>query len=173
MVRPRDVGHVCVDKNGPLCHCGNQGCVEVMAAAPAMVRMGMDAARSGESPFLQDILERNGSLSCEDIGSGSRSGDHASNEIVKNSGKLIGEVLAALVNFANPSHIFIGGGVSQIGPLFLASIRQSVYQRSLPLSTRHLQIQYIQSGSHAGLIGAATMAFQETLLMFRSGGGRH
>ena len=48
--------------------------------------------------------------------------------------------VAALVNFYNPSHVFIGGGVSAIGPLFLAAIRQSVNQRSLALSTRHPEI---------------------------------
>ena len=73
-------------------------------------------------------------------------------------------MLAAVVNFFNPSHIFIGGGVARIGPLLLASIRQSVYQRSLALSTRHLDIQYVPEVESAGVIGAAVMAVQETML---------
>ena len=76
----------------------------------------------------------------------------------------IGRMLAAVVNFFNPSHIFIGGGVARIGPLLLASIRQSVYQRSLALSTRHLDIQYVPEVESAGVIGAAVMAVQETML---------
>ena len=72
-------------------------------------------------------------------------------------------MLATVVNFFNPSHIFIAGGVSHIGPMFLAAIRQSIYQRSLPLSTRHLEIVYSPLADRAGVIGCAVMAFQETM----------
>jgi predicted NBD/HSP70 family sugar kinase len=67
------------------------------------------------------------------------------------------------VNFYNPSHVFIGGGIQRIGPLFLAAVRQSVYHRSLALSTRHLDIQYTPLGERAGLIGAGVLAMQETM----------
>ena len=78
-------------------------------------------------------------------------------------GRLIGQVLAALVNFYNPSHIFIGGGVAAIGPMFLAAIRQSVNQRSLALSTRHLEITSAPLGPETGLIGAGVLAMREAL----------
>jgi predicted NBD/HSP70 family sugar kinase len=73
--------------------------------------------------------------------------------------------LSAVVN---PSHVFIGGGVTQIGPLFLASVRQSVYHRSLALSTRHLEIQYAPLGGQAGLVGAGALAMQESLRLHGS-----
>jgi predicted NBD/HSP70 family sugar kinase len=76
---------------------------------------------------------------------------------------LIGQMLASVVNFHNPSHVFIGGSVQKIGPLFLAAVRQSVYQRSLALSTRHLEIQYTPLGERAGIVGAAVLAMQESL----------
>ena len=61
-------------------------------------------------------------------------------------------MLASVVNFFNPSHVFIGGGITRIGPLFLAAVRQSVYQRSLALSTRHLEIQYTPLGAQGGVV---------------------
>jgi len=73
------------------------------------------------------------------------------------------QMLASVVNFYNPSHVFIGGGVQRIGPLFLAAVRQSVYHRSLPLSTRQLEIQYTPLGERAGLVGAAVLAMQGSL----------
>ena len=72
-------------------------------------------------------------------------------------------MLASLVNFFNPSHVFIGGGLARIGPLYLASIRQSIYHRSLALSTRHLDIQYAPLGERTGVIGAGVLALQETM----------
>ncbi|MDB5998963.1 MAG: nagC1, partial [Rhizobacter sp.] len=162
-----DVGHICVDPNGPRCHCGNQGCVEAMAAGPAVSRMAVDAAQAGESPVLAALLAEKGAISPIDVGRASRGGDAAANAIVQKAGALIGQMLASVVNFYNPSQVVIGGGLSHIGPLFLASIRQSVYHRSLALSTRHLDIHYAPLGERAGVIGAAVLALQETLRIGR------
>ena len=158
-----DVGHICVDQAGPRCHCGNFGCVEAMAAAPAITRLATEAAEAGESRALAELLKANGRLSAVDVGQASRNGDAAANAIIQRAGSLIGQMLASVVNFFNPSHVFIGGGVTQIGPLFLASVRQSVYHRSLALSTRHLEIQYTPLGAQAGLVGAGALAMQESL----------
>jgi glucokinase-like ROK family protein len=158
-----DVGHICVDQEGPRCHCGNLGCVEAMAAGPAITRMAVQAAEAGESAALAECLRTQGRIEAVDVGQASRAGDAAANAIVQRAGSLIGQMLASIVNFFNPSHVFIGGGITRIGPLFLAAVRQSVYQRSLALSTRHLEIQYTPLGAQAGLIGAGVLAMQETL----------
>lgn len=158
-----DIGHICVDPEGPLCRCGNRGCVEAMAAAPAIVAMGLDAAQDGRSEVLARRLAARGRLTASDIGAACRDGDAEADAIVRRSGRLIGQVLAALVNFYNPSHIFIGGGVAAIGPMFLAAIRQSVNQRSLALSTRHLEITSAPLGPETGLIGAGVLAMREAL----------
>jgi len=158
-----DVGHICVDPAGPRCRCGNLGCVEAMAGGPAIARLGQEAAQAGESALLAEALAERGELTSEDVGNASRHGDAAANAIVQRSGALVGQMLASVVNFFNPSHVFIGGGVTGIGPLFLASLRQSVYQRSLALSTRHLEIVLSPLGQNAGVIGAGVLALQEVL----------
>ena len=158
-----DVGHICVDHDGPRCHCGNLGCVETMAAGPAITRAATEAAQTGASAMLAERLHETGGLTSEDVGDASRAGDAEANAIVQASGRLIGQMLASVVNFFNPSHVFVGGGVTRIGPLFLASLRQSVYQRSLALSTRHLEISYSPLGDRSGLIGAGVLAMQEML----------
>jgi len=158
-----DVGHICVDPDGPRCHCGNLGCVETMAAGPAIARLATEAAQTGRSAILAERLAEQGQLAPEDVGRASRAGDAAANAIVQGAGTLIGQMLASVVNFFNPSHVFVGGGVTRIGPLFLASLRQSVYQRSLALSTRHLEILYTPLADQGGLIGAGVLAMQETL----------
>jgi glucokinase-like ROK family protein len=158
-----DVGHICVDQEGPRCHCGNLGCVEVMAAGPAITRMAVEAVESGQSDLMAERLRSKGSLDALDVGHAGRAGDAAANGIIQRAGSLLGQMLASVVNFFNPSHVFIGGGITHIGPLFLAAVRQSVYQRSLALSTRHLEIQYTPLGTQAGLVGAGVLAMQETL----------
>ncbi len=158
-----DVGHIMADANGPRCNCGNVGCLEAMAAAPAMVRLATAAVGEGRSTILADLLERQGNLTAVDIGRAASHGDQAAVDIVREAGSLIGQVLAGLVNFYNPSLIVIGGGVSRVGHLLLASIREAVYRRSPPLSTRKLTIVTSALEGKAGVIGCSEMVMEEIL----------
>jgi predicted NBD/HSP70 family sugar kinase len=92
-----------------------------------------------------------------------RAGEAAAVRLVRDSGRLIGEVLAASVNFFNPSVIVIGGDVVQAQEQLLAGVREVVYQRSLPLATRHLRIVRSQLADRAGVIGAAVMVIERVL----------
>lgn len=154
-----DIGHICVDKKGPLCTCGNIGCLEAMAAGPALVSKAMEAARNATSPIMSQMRESNGGvLHPEDVNAACREGDQAALDIIRASGQMVGEVLAGLVNFFNPSHIFIGGGIANFGNHLLVAIRQAVLQRSLPLATTHLSIKFSRMGSDAGVTGAIALA---------------
>ncbi|CAA9583820.1 MAG: Transcriptional regulator, ROK family [uncultured Truepera sp.] len=158
-----DIGHICADPQGPVCPCGNVGCLEMLAAGPAISKQAQAAAAGGHSDLLAAVLARAGHLTPQDVGKASREGDAAANAIIKGSGERIGQTLAALINFFNPERVIIGGGITKVGYLLLASIRHAIYQRSLPLSTRHLVIEYSQLGDVAGLIGAVALAWQELL----------
>lgn len=154
-----DIGHICVDKKGPICRCGNAGCLEAMAAGPAIAEKAMQAALNGSSPLLKKMMDENGGLlRPEDVSAACREGDQAALEIIRASGQMIGDVLAGLVNFFNPSHIFIGGGIANFGNQLLVAIRQAVLRRSLPLATRDLAIKFSRMGAEVGVAGAIALA---------------
>lgn len=156
-----DIGHICVDKEGPICRCGNTGCLEAMAAGPAIAEKAIQAAKNGSSPLLRQMMEANGGiLRPEDVSVACRDGDQAALEIIRTSGQMIGDVLASLVNFFNPSHIFIGGGITNFGNHLLVSIRRAVLRRSLPLATRNLAINYSRMGAESGVTGAIVLALE-------------
>jgi glucokinase-like ROK family protein len=156
-----DVGHICVDKQGPICRCGNRGCLEAMAAGPAIAEKAMQAAREGKSEWLKKRMEENnGVLTPEDVNTACREGDEAALEIIRASGQMIGDVLAGLVNFFNPSHIFIGGGIANFGNHLLIAIKRAVLRRSLPLATTNLSINFSRTGSDAGVLGAIMLALE-------------
>jgi glucokinase-like ROK family protein len=156
-----DVGHICVDKQGPICRCGNRGCLEAMAAGPAIAEKAMQAVRNGKSELLRSMMEdRGGILTPEDVNAACREGDEASLEIIRASGQMIGDVLAGLVNFFNPSHVFIGGGIANFGNHLLIAIKRAVLRRSLPLATTNLAINFSRTGSDAGLRGAIMLALE-------------
>jgi predicted NBD/HSP70 family sugar kinase len=104
-----------------------------------------------------------GSLTAETVSQGASHGDPVCVELIQRSGRLVGHVLASVVNVFNPSMIVIGGGVSGAGDHLLATIRESVYRRSLPLATRDLHVVTTSLGPMAGVIGAAAMVADELL----------
>jgi glucokinase-like ROK family protein len=158
-----DFGHICVDPEGPLCLCSNTGCLEAMAAAPAIVLEAERCARKGESPPLMTVLQEKGELSMKDVGEAVRRGDYCALTVIRRSGRLIGQTLASAVNVLNPSMIVIGGGVSRLGNALLAEVRSAVYQRSLPLATRNLPIVMSELDDVAGVLGASVMAAEGVL----------
>ena len=164
-----DIGHICADPEGPVCTCGNRGCLEAMAAAPAIVRKAERSARDGESPVLAAVLREKGELSAKDVGEAAGVGDYRALEIIRESGRLVGGVLATLVSTLNPSLIVIGGGVANIGHSLLAEIRSTVYSRSLPLATRNLPIVLSELEGAAGVTGASVLAAEGVLQTTRVG----
>jgi predicted NBD/HSP70 family sugar kinase len=88
-------------------------------------------------------------------------GDPVSLEMLNEAGRAVGGMLAGIVNFFNPSLVVIGGGVSGAGAHLLATIRESVYRRSLPLATRELVVQRSKLDGLGGVIAAAAMATDE------------
>lgn len=161
-----DIGHICADKNGPACHCGNVGCLEAIAAGPPIAARALEAVRQNRSPILAKYVQTTGGkLTAIDVGRAAAEGDPIANEIIHDSGRIIGEVLASLVNFFNPSLILIGGGVSGIGHQFLAAIRRGILHRSLPLATRHLRIDISPMGANAGVAGALALAMEHVFVV--------
>lgn len=157
-----DIGHIQIgDERSVTCRCGNVGCLEALAGGQAIARDAELLARSGRSDLLAAILERDGSISAEQVADAARRGDNASVELFARAGRLVGGVLASIVNFFNPSLIVVGGGVAGAGDGLLAAIRENVYRRSLPLATRDLQIVRSELGGRVGVIGAAATVADE------------
>ncbi|MFC5728593.1 MULTISPECIES: ROK family transcriptional regulator [Nocardioides] len=145
-----DLGHVFVARGADVtCRCGNRGCLEAIAAVPAVA--AAIRAAGVDVPADQDVVAL------------VRGGDRVAMTAVRQAGRDLGEVLAALVNLVNPSVIVIGGALAAAGEGLLAGIREVVYQRSLPLATEHLHITTSRAGERAGVLGAAALAIGHVL----------
>ncbi len=157
-----DVGHIQVtDDASVICRCGNRGCLEALAGGAALSRDGTLAARDGRSPVLARLLAERGRIEAVEVGWAAAHGDAVSRELIATAGRRIGQMLATLVNALNPSLVVIGGGVTGVGDALIASIREAVYARSLPLATRDLLIVRSGLDAEAGRIGAAHVVADE------------
>ncbi len=153
-----DIGHIQVDPHGPICSCGNAGCLEALFSGAALAKEAMAAARSGTSPALAERLAAQGTVTALDVSAGAGEGDVTCIQLIREGGRRVGSVLAGLVSFTNPSMIVIGGGLAQLGHILLAEIRSVVYRRSLPLATGNLPVVLSELGPRAGVAGAAVLA---------------
>jgi glucokinase len=145
-----DLGHVRVSRAADtVCRCGNVGCLEAIAAGPAL------AAALRERGI--DVVDGHGVVELV------RAGDPAAVAAVRQAGRDVGEVVATLVNLINPSVVVIGGAMAEAGESLLAGIREVVYSRSLPLATEHLRIVTSRAGERAGVVGAAALAIEHVL----------
>lgn len=146
-----DLGHVQSPRGGDaLCSCGNQGCLEAIASARA-IALELDPDLSPVADASRAVLDRLGR------------GDRDAVTAIRRAGRDIGEVLASCVSLLNPSVIVLGGALAGGAPSLLAGVREVIYARSLPLATGELSVVPAQTGEHAGVIGAATMAVQQFL----------
>jgi len=157
-----DVGHIAInDSSTVLCRCGNLGCLEAVAGGLALARDGLVAIQENKSAFLAERKKQNKAITAKDVIDGAKSGDKWCVDAINMVGQQIGHTLATLVNFHNPSLIVIGGSVSEAGDQLLATVRENIFRRSLPLATRDLEIRLGDSGELAGLRGAAEMVISE------------
>ncbi|MEV6275111.1 ROK family protein [Nocardia sp. NPDC051832] len=152
-----DIGHIRISDDGPVCACGNTGCLEAYAGGAALAREALAHARSGRSVFLAERLASAGALTAVDVADAAAAGDPVAVGMIRDAGAHLGTVLAGLVSFFNPGLVVIAGGVTGFGHPLLAEIRSVVYRRSLPLATGNLPIVLTELAGVGGLIGAARL----------------
>ncbi len=145
-----DVGHIPVDGYPDvICRCGNSSCVEAVASGSAI------AARLREAGY--DCADTRAVVDLVQAGSADAA------RLVRDAGRLVGTVIAHLINSFNPAVIVLGGEIAHAHAHLLAGIREVVYQRSPALATRNLELVVSRLGDRAGMIGATTGVLDDIL----------
>jgi len=145
-----DIGHVWVpEADGVLCRCGSYGCLEAIAAGPAIA-----AKLQARGMDLSDT---------QDVTAAVLRGDVDAIREVREAGRIIGRVLTTCVSLINPAVIVLGGPISSAGDHLLAGAREVIYTRSAPLATSNLQIVRSRGGDNAAVSGSSAMAIQHVL----------
>ncbi|MGF9647678.1 ROK family protein [Pseudarthrobacter oxydans] len=153
-----DIGHVRVSDSDAQCRCGKTGCLEAVAGGWALIRDAEEAIKEGVTTSL---ASKKGGLSLEEITRAAQAGDSLAITLVQKSARVAGETISALVNMFNPGVIVIGGAMGSAGEVFLAEVRQRVYELSLPLATRDLTITLSVNDEREPLRGGAELAREQ------------
>lgn len=153
-----EIGHTTVDLNGPRCNCGNYGCLQTLVSGPAIAESVQNEIALGRRSKLQpsasgSLQSITGELVCR----AAEEGDELAIEAFRKAGRLLGISLTNMIHTLNPQKIILGGGVAQAGPLLTGPLAETVKERALESSVRHLKIEASRLGNRATAIGAVTI----------------
>ena len=156
-----EIGHLTIDPNGTLGTCGNRGCLETFASGTAIARLAREAVAKNQPTQLAQI--KRDQITAKNVADEARRGDLTAQQIIAEAGAQLGVALAGLVNLINPNMVVVGGGVAQIGDLFLEPVRREVKRRSLPGSVNTMQITTALLGRRSIGMGALVQAISIAL----------
>ena len=154
-----ELGHIKLQmKDGPICGCGDTGCLEAFASGPAIVAMAYDYIRGGKSTKFREMAEENhGEITPYIVAKAAEAGDPVAKRIFEIIGEYIGLGLTSVINLLNPEKVIIGGGVAEAGELLLAPIRKTIKERAMVVAGNAVEIVPAQLGNSAGVIGASML----------------
>ncbi|GAB91467.1 ROK family protein [Gordonia rhizosphera] len=134
---------------GKVCRCGDTGCLETVASGWALVRAMREHDR--DIAHIRELVDL------------ALAGDPHARQLIRESGRHIGEVLSGAVNLLNPAALVLAGDMAKAYDILVAGLRETVYANAIALATRELQILPSTHGDEAGVIGCAALILDHVL----------
>lgn len=156
-----EFGHMTVVKDGPLCSCGNTGCMEALISTDSLVhRYNSElAGRISHQVIREKWLELLNEV---------RTGNTKAISLIEETIEYLGLGLANVINLLNPEEIILGGEFIEGADIILPLLRKKVRDKTLLVSGRELKLEATSLAEWVGAIGGATMVLQQ-LFNFEEG----
>ncbi len=159
-----EVGHQTLEAHGPRCNCGNVGCLEQLAAGPALARRAREALETGRVSKIRDLV--NGDLekiTGRQVTEAAREGDVLAREILERAGFYIGLGIVNLLHDFDTQLFVLGGSVAIYAWDFLyPPILAAFDQHAMPSMRQEVRIVRTELGEDVGLFGAVALVVDET-----------
>jgi len=153
------LGHVTIDPDGPLCACGNRGCLETAFSARAIEGEAWAAVHRGCSSTLTQLFRNHPQLAtCRTIFQAAHEGDELCQSIISKAIGKLAAAIAGLLHVFDPELVIIGGQVADAGADLLVPLQEEVWLRSRKLLGREVPLVEQQVADKSGIVGAAGLA---------------
>jgi glucokinase len=154
-----ELGHLTILPDGPLCGCGNRGCLETLASGPAIIGEAVRLLKTGLAPRLFDLVQGDaGRVSPKEIAAAAQAGDAAVQDSLRRASEYLGIGVANVIVTLHPDLVVFGGGVAQMGDVLLEPVRETVRRRVRMFPSETVRIEISQLGDRAGVLGAVALA---------------
>jgi len=160
-----EFGHMTVNETGPLCSCGNSGCLESVASCAAIIQAVRGALEQGVDSKIHELakgeLDR---ITIEMIAQAVRENDSLAFRVLDEAISHIGIALADVANLLNPRVVIFGGPLFQHASEFLLQpLQRVIKQRALEKTANEIELKVSRLGSEAAALGAAHLVSQKIL----------
>lgn len=156
-----EMGHITIERDGPVCGCGNRGCLETLASGTAVARMARERIASGQAGTL---LERAGGdpekIDARTVAEAASFGDELARSIMEEAAANLGVGVVSLLHAFDPEVIVLGGGMAESFDLLADGIRQQIDERAMAQYRGRFPVVKSGLGDDAGLLGAAALALR-------------
>ncbi len=154
-----ELGHITIVPDGPLCQCGNRGCLQALAAGPAILARVRERLRANPSPVAQTIDRP---LDLLDLGTLAEltNSEETVTAVVDEAACYLGIAGANLVNVLNPGMLVFGGAVVRALPTLVPRIEREIRRRALSVPAAAVEVVSSQLGRDAVSIGAAALVLR-------------
>lgn len=160
-----EIGHITVNRDGPLCMCGNYGCLEAMASGEAIARQGRDLISRGVPSRILEFAGGHVDLvDAKVVFDAARAGDEPARQIVERAIEYIGIALGAAINMLDLDRIVVSGGLTKNGDIFWNKLRPTLSKRQMKYAGRDVQLVQSRLGDDAAALGAIYQVVQEYIL---------
>jgi glucokinase-like ROK family protein len=162
-----ELGHLTIVPDGPLCPCGNRGCLQQLVSEEAIANTARQKLRRSSSSLLHATAGHHPELiSAQDVFAAADRGDPVALETLEEIASHLGIAIAGLINLFNPEVIFLGGPVGEASAVLAEKIREEVQHRAMAYPMSAVQIQRSSLGTDAGAIGASVLVLQKANQLF-------
>jgi glucokinase len=156
-----ELGHQTILPDGPLCGCGNHGCLEALASGPALVGEGVRLMKIGLAPKLfERVAGHVERITPKEMAAAAEAGDAAIGDAIRRAAGYLGIGVANVVTTLHPDLVVLGGGVAEMGAILLDRVREVMLSRVRMFPADGVRIERSRLGSRAGVVGAATLAIR-------------
>jgi glucokinase len=153
-----EVGHQILLPDGPLCGCGQRGCLEALCSGPAIARRAQEAVRKQPNTAILDLADRAiAQVKSEHVLQAARTGDSLAMSLIEETGYYMGWGIANLVNILNPEIVLIGTIAIAAGDLLLDPIRQTVADMAMQRPAEAVKIMPADLGDAVGDLAAISL----------------
>lgn len=136
-----ELGHISLGGTGPLCDCGNRGCVEALAGARAIVGDVHGSAHADVGTVVREA----------------RAGDRRAQRALTDAATVVGEGVAAAIGLLNPARVVVGGELAEAGSLVMTPLAAAIERRAYPAAAHAARLVAGELGPRAELLGASTL----------------
>jgi predicted NBD/HSP70 family sugar kinase len=150
-----EIGHLVVEEGGPLCKCGNRGCLETITSAGAILEQARTRAYAAPGSLLPQIAPDPAGLTIDHLARAARDGDPTVTAIVDAAGRSLAVAVAGLVSVLNVQRILLTGRVAAFGELLGTAVRAELRCRALPALADQTVVEVAPTSAEAPILGAA------------------